>query len=335
VVRLASNAEARTALAERGIEMNEKTVRALALGVGEQALEQRRARVTAAKEGQVFSSEYVGERVVLSADGGRTRLREGGRRGRKNANGHRGYATPWREPKLVTAYVIDRKGKKIRESLPLYDGTFGDADDTFEILMAELSLRGASEAKEIILTGDGAPWIWNRADALAKALGLDPMQIVQVADFYHAVEHLTATAELCASWSSAKRNRWVRRMRKHLKAGEVGIVIQAIQDLCRRRNAAKIRTELEYFVTRKDRMRYRAFRRRGIPLGSGAVESAIRRIINLRMKGPSIFWRKPNAERVLHMRCYLKAGRWEELMRRVLYRSPNGMPVRAAHKEAA
>lgn len=43
-------------------------------------------------------------------------------------------------------------------------------------------------------------------------------------------------------------------------------------------------------------------------MGSGAVESAIRRVINLRLKGPSIFWRGPNAERVLHMRAYLKAG---------------------------
>jgi len=124
-------------------------------------------------------------------------------------------------------------------------------------------------------------------------------------------------------------------MRRHLKAGEVDLVIQRIRDLRRGRNAAKIRTELEYFVTRKDRMRYRVFRRRGIPLGSGAVESAIRRVINLRMKGPSIFWHKENAERVLHRRAYLKAGRWEELMRRVLYRSPDGMPTRAANRKAA
>ena len=92
---------------------------------------------------------------------------------------------------------------------------------------------------------------------------------------------------------------------------------------------------MAYFEERKDRMRYDVYRRRGIPLGSGAVESAIRRVINLRLKGPSIFWRKENAERVLHMRCYLKAGRWDELMRRVPYRSPDGMPVRAADQKAA
>ena len=42
------------------------------------------------------------------------------------------------------------------------------------------------------------------------------------------------------------------------------------------------------------------------------------------MKGPSIFWRGENAERMLHLRCYLKAGRWDEIMQRVLLRSPSG-----------
>ena len=206
----------------------------------------------------------------------------------------------------------------------LYDGTLGDSDAVFAILTAELRLRGASKAKEIIFTADGAPWIWNRIDALAASLGLDPRKIVRVADFYHAVEHLTELADLCLSWTPQRRKRWVAGQRKRLKNGDVDLVIQAGRVLCRGRNAAKIRTQVEYFVERKNLMRYRAYRRRGIPLGSGAVESAIRRVINLRLKGLSMFWRAENAERMLHMRSYFKAGRWDELMRRVLYATPSG-----------
>ena len=46
------------------------------------------------------------------------------------------------------------------------------------------------------------------------------------------------------------------------------------------------------------------------------------------LKGASIFWRAENAERMLHMRAYYKAGRWAELMLRVMYRSPYGKPAR-------
>jgi hypothetical protein len=110
-------------------------------------------------------------------------------------------------------------------------------------------------------------------------------------------------------------------MRRHLKRGKVDTVIDAIASPCRGRNAGALRVEHAYFAERRERMRYDAFRRQGIPLGSGAVESAIRRVVNQRLKGASIFWRDRNAERVLHLRCYLKAGRWDELTHRVLYRS--------------
>lgn len=334
-VRSASLAEAKEALGERGIVMNVKTVRSISLRVGTQALEQRHARLDAAREGDVFSDEFKDKRIVISVDGGRMRLREGGRRGRKGKKGRRRYDTPWREPKLLAAYVIDKQGKKVKDVPMLYDATLEDADATFEILAAELKLRGAADAKEIILIADGAPWIWNRADALAKALGLDPKKIVRVADFYHAVEHLTAITDLLAGWSAERKKRWVRRMRRLLLDGHVADVIRAAADLCKGRNAAKIRTQVEYFVERKKMMRYHAYKWRGIPIGSGAVESAIRRVINLRLKGPSIFWRRDSAERMLHMRAYFKAGRWDELMQRVMYATPSGTREAANCRRAA
>jgi len=331
-VRGASFADAREALGERGVELDEKSVRSLALSVGSKALVQREARINAARQGIVLSDEYVGKRIVISADGGRVRPREGGRRGRKGKNGRRRYATPWREPKLFSVYVIDEQGNKVKEIPMFYDATLGDPDAMFAILTAELLLRGAARAKEITVVADGAPWIWNRVDALADALGVERKRIVRVADFYHAVEHLTAFAELCAGWNAEKRRRWIRRMRRDLKQGKIKDVIKIMRDLCKGRGKAKMKTEVEYFETRKAYMRYHAFQWRKIPIGSGAVESAIRRVINLRLKGPSIFWRKENAERMLHLRAYLKAGRWDELIRSVI--QPAYL-VDAAQKAAA
>ena len=49
-----------------------------------------------------------------------------------------------------------------------------------------------------------------------------------------------------------------------------------------------------------------------MPLGSGAIESAIRRVINLRLKGNSISWKKENAEGMLVLRCLVLSKRWDE-----------------------
>ena len=60
--------------------------------------------------------------------------------------------------------------------------------------------------------------------------------------------------------------------------------------------------EIEFLDKHEAHLRYDWFRYRRRPLGSGAVESAIRRVINLRLKGNGIYWREENAEAILVLR---------------------------------
>jgi hypothetical protein len=66
-----------------------------------------------------------------------------------------------------------------------------------------------------------------------------------------------------------------------------------------------------YFAANKERMRYSYFKEQCLPCGSGHVESAIRRVINLRLKAPGTFWLKEMAEYFLFLRSQLLSGRWE------------------------
>ena len=102
---------------------------------------------------------------------------------------------------------------------------------------------------------------------------------------------------------------------KALGRGKVDKVIEEINSLCTGRNAKAMATKRDYFEDRKHLMAYRKLRKEGIPIGSGSIESAIRRIINLRLKGPGIFWREENAEAMLYLRAHLKAGRWDEMVK--------------------
>ena len=60
-------------------------------------------------------------------------------------------------------------------------------------------------------------------------------------------------------------------------------------------------------------MNYKLARDKGIPIGSGAVESGIRRVVNLRMKGNSIFWNEEAANDMIFLRSYYKSDRWDNL----------------------
>jgi hypothetical protein len=60
------------------------------------------------------------------------------------------------------------------------------------------------------------------------------------------------------------------------------------------------------------RLQYPTFRKLGIPLGSGAIESGIRRVINLRLKNNGMFWREEHAEEMLQVRAQVISKRWDE-----------------------
>ena len=55
-----------------------------------------------------------------------------------------------------------------------------------------------------------------------------------------------------------------------------------------------------------------------MPTGSGAIESALRQVVNLRLKSAGSFWLPDNVENMLVLRCALKSGRWDELVQEVL-----------------
>ena len=61
------------------------------------------------------------------------------------------------------------------------------------------------------------------------------------------------------------------------------------------------------------RVRYDVFRSWRLPMGSGAIESTIRRVINLRLKGNSMYWTEENAEAVFQLRAAVVSGRWDEI----------------------
>lgn len=193
---------------------------------------------------------------------------------------------------------------------PFINGGFNGPDGLFQLLKGYLDALCIQKADKVLFIADGAHWIWNRVPGLIKSLGLNPEHVYELLDFYHAVEHLGKVAGLRKSWSAKERKSWIARQRRFLLKGESAVVVQAVQVLCRGRNSKAIKTERDYFVRNEQRLAFPTVKALNLPIGSGAIESAVRRVINLRLKGPCIFWYKENAEKMLMLRAYYKAGRW-------------------------
>ena len=303
---LGSLDEAQAVLADRGVELDTKTVRTIAYHYA------ARARLEQQIERTVFEDSVSGRRVVISSDGGRLRLRET-KRGPKTKKGRRRYTGAWREPKVLIVYVVNAEGKRDASFAPVIDATLKGPDAVFALLRTYLQRLNITQADQVLFIADGAPWIWKRVPLLVHALGLAAEQVHELLDFYHAVQHLGQVAALRKDWSAQARTRWRTQQRHLLLRGEVEQVIAAVRTICRGRHSKAIRTHREYFIKNQGRMAYAKLMALKLPIGSGAIESTVRRVVNLRLKGASIFWCRASAEAILLLRSYYKAGRWNLL----------------------
>jgi len=303
---LSSFDETHRVLHDRGINLHINTIRRITERFA------KRAAVARQVEGLSGSETLNSRTVIVSTDGGRIRIRKD-KRGPRTKKGRRRYSTHWREPKLLIIYTVDDNGKMERNFAPFIEGTLKGPDAVFALIRFHLAQLSIHLADKVVFIADGARWIWNRVCELFESLDVESKKVYELVDFFHAVEHLSKLAELKKNWSSAKRRRWIKKHRHLLIHSGVDEVIKAINALCRGRYSKKIATERDYFVRNRHRMCYQVFKEQNLPIGSGAIESAVRRVVNLRLKGASIYWLEVTAEAMLLLRSYYKAGRWNIL----------------------
>ena len=313
---LGSFEEAARMLEGEGIELSVNRLRKLVAGTGAML------RRLSESGSLTVSGDVTGRRVVVTTDGGRVRLREKARG--KTKKGRKRFQPQWREPRLFMIYAVDDEGRKDPEFAPIIDGGMGSCDELFALLLAYLKGLGMTEAARVLFVADGAAWIWNRVPGLIESLGLRDNQVQQLIDFWHAVEYLGKLAD-SSKLDVGGRKRWLKTQKKRLLRGEVGSVVDAIVELTARRRTSDQTTWLNYFITHgleHRRMDYSTAKDHNMPIGSGAIESAIRRVINLRVKGNAIYWLRENAETMIRIRAWIKAGRQQELFQQTTYVTP-------------
>jgi hypothetical protein len=300
--------DARRQLAEMGVQLSGKQIATIAYQFSQ------RARLRQKAGGMGISASLKGKRVVVSTDGGRVRIRTN-KRGKRTKKGRRRYRTDWREPKLLAIYVVDEQGKIEREFTPVLDGTLKGPDAVFRLIEFYLSELHIEAATKVLFIADGARWIWNRVGALWKRLGLKAEQCMELVDFYHVVEHLGTLASLKKDWSKKKKRGWITRQVNRLKQGKIEQFQEEVKKFCRGKRGKIWRRERGYLLRNASdgRLNYSQARDQQLPNGSGIIESTVRRVLNLRMKGASIFWAKENAEDMILLRAYYKSGHWKVL----------------------
>lgn len=301
---------AKKELYEQGHKISSVTVNNVTQKVGELA-QNHRAHICL-ENGESFA----GKRVMIAVDGGRirTKQKKAGRfkKGQKQAC----FDTNWKEPKLVVIAEIDANGNMKKDKKPIYEATMGNHEALFGLLEDLVINSRIHEAEELVFSADGADWIWIKFGEFAKKFDLS-QKSTEVLDFFHATEHLMEICEENTSLDKKTQRVWFGKLKELLKAGDFKTLQKEVVREARTKKLPKIKKLFGYFEKNKNRMKYHSYKEKNIPIGSGIVESAIRRVINLKLKSPSTFWTIERLEIVLHLRCILMADRWGLFMHNI------------------
>ncbi len=295
-------------LSDLQIGNNLEQIRSLSLAVSKKCL-LKRVESMLSKE-----DNLAGKRVVISTDGGRIRTRQY-QEDLNEKNTHHKFETPWKEPKLFVITIIDKEGKIVKKELPIYDATFTE-DVLFELLGQYLKALNISQVNEVQVIADGALWIWNNAKNMLLNLGVSENKIIETIDYFHAVEHLKKITDLLPKGKDEIKSSLFTELKTLLWDGNIKTMLEKIGTHLKR-TSKKIKTELAYFQKNIARMNYQKFRENKWLCGSGIIESGVRRMINLRFKSPSCFWKQENLDGLIFLRCALLSQRWSCIMQTI------------------
>jgi hypothetical protein len=292
-----------------GIKVQTKAVERVAEGIGaELEVLGRKERQRAIAVQKVVPLKSIAK-LYVSFDGTGVpviKRETAGRRG-KSVTGE----AHTREVKLgcvFTQTAVDEQGRPVRdEAATTYVGAIETAPEFGWRIYGEAERRGLRRAAQVIIIGDGAPWVWGLAAEHFPGA-------IEIVDLYHARAHLTDLSKLVYGVGSAKAKEWSTARLAQLDEGEVESLLVSLRRL--RPTAAQtqeaVRQAIGYFNGNRERMRYAKFRHQGLFVGSGVIEAGCKTIVGHRLKQSGMRWSLRGANAIIALRCAQLSGRWEE-----------------------
>ena len=289
-----------------GIMVHTKEVERVSERLGEQVEEFTRKERRLALSGKIVLVKPAPKLFYIAIDGTGVPMvpRETqGRSGKDNSA-----IAKSREAKLGCVFTqthVDKEGYPVRDpNSTTYVGAIETAHEFGQRIFTEAIRRGLRCAQQVIVIGDGAPWIWNLAAEHFPGA-------IEIVDLYHAREHLSNLANIVRDSSLAKS--WAQARIQQLDAGDIEGLLGALARLRHKSQIVKdeLRKATAYFETNRERMRYLGFRNRGLFIGSGVIEAGCKTIIGRRLKQSGMRWTVRGANAIIALRCCDLSGRWE------------------------
>jgi hypothetical protein len=244
----------------------------------------------------------------------------------------------WAEVKtLAIGQVVERSGRggpTLHTEALSYFSRLAEADTFRRLAWCETHRRGVTAAPDACGLVDGAEWCQG-------FLAWHCPQAVRILDFPHAGEYLAVAARPVFGADTPVLVAWLDRWLHELEYGDPDAVLREVAALPRVPVGTGSSVEyprdtaLQYLTKRREQIAYAAFRAAGYPIGSGAVESANKLVVEARLKGSGMHWARANVNPMLALRGAACSDRWGEAWAQLTHQHQQQRAAARAQRAAA
>jgi len=283
------------------IKVSPTLIQQVCIEVGDILFEQERKEAENLYENQFEAISTIPEdkkkgRIYIEADGSMVLIRKEG----------------YKEVKLGMVFkdnkILNRNKERHIIIEKDYVTCLGTAEEFKKMLWAAAIRNGFQDVKEVVILGDGSKWVWN----IAKELFPEAAFIL---DYYHFEEHVYECANVIYPEDEINRKRWAEVILDGFMEGAIEETVAIISLGLYNDEAVRLKVKnlKVYIQNNKDKMDYKAYRDNGYFIGSGAVESAHKHVIQQRLKLAGMRWTKQGAQPMCTLRAASKSNRWNKV----------------------
>ena len=291
-----------------GLEINQETAREITEKIGTLVFEADKKRAEHLVDNMheidmKNESEKANMTLYIMADGAAVNTRV------EDENG-----STWREGKTVIAFTDKNIIKRadggniiIKKECASF---IGSAEEFRGYVLKTAVNAGYGKAKNVVMIADGAAWIRNMGNELFP-------DATQILDLYHLKENIYTYAKYKFAQNEKEYVAWAEDFICKIEKGKVADAINLLpksEELPS--GVPNLRT---YISNNLDKINYPEYREKGYFVGSGAIESANKVILQRRLKQAGMRWSVPGAQALLSLRAKVESNLWDKDVKPLLY----------------
>jgi hypothetical protein len=217
----------------------------------------------------------------------------------------------WRENKLGVVFSSDnihawtdkhgRRQRKINKRE--YVSYVGCVNEFRKHLLACAMRNGYGFYRETVILSDGATWIRNMAEEFFP----DAQQIL---DFFHLSENVYEYARHYFGMAESQYKPWAEKICGELKKSRYPGVLQELESHDRS-NMDNCPVNLFGYISNNIKnIDYATYEQKGYFIGSGAIESGNKIVLQQRLKQAGMRWNVDTAQKLLTLKAKAESGLW-------------------------